>query len=202
MIRLLAASMGIVVAAVWLLISRWERPGRGAKHRVRLRAPRLVGLGFDGSLLAQLLYPLLVAIAPGWAYKGRANWSSSFDVPVQSAGLVVWVLGITVLLWAARVMGRHLAVEGLASEHELVTSGPYRYVRHPVYASFIAIAAGTALVFRSYLLLGLFLMLAATSFWWANAEEKLLASHDGFGDAYRAYAAGTGRLLPRFKRAR
>jgi protein-S-isoprenylcysteine O-methyltransferase Ste14 len=202
MIRLLAASMGVVVASAWLLASRWERPGRGAEHRVTLRVPRPIGLGFDGSLFAHLLYPLLVAIAPGWTYEGWANWSSSVDVPLQTAGLVVWMLGVTVLLWASRVMGGYLAIEGLVPEHELVTRGPYRYVRHPVYSSFMAIAAGTALVFRSYLLVGLFLMLVATGLWWANAEEELLGSHDGFGDAYRAYAAGTGRLLPRLKRGR
>ena len=112
----------------------------------------------------------------------------------------MWLLGIAVLLWASRVMGGYLAIEGLTPAHELVTRGPYRYVRHPVYASFMAIGAGTALVFRSYLLLGPFVLLVTTGLWWVRAEERLLASHDGFGDAYRAYAARTGRLLPRLRR--
>ena len=202
MIQRLAGSMAVVVASAWILASRWEQPGRGAEHRVRLRAPRLVGLGFNASLFAQLLYPLLVVIAPGRTYRGLANWSSSAAAPAQAAGLVIWLLGITVLLWASRVMGGYLAIEGLAPGHELVTRGPYRYVRHPVYASSMAIAAGTALVFRSYLLLGSFVVLVATGLWWAGAEERLLASHEGFGDAYRSYAARTGRLLPALRRWR
>jgi protein-S-isoprenylcysteine O-methyltransferase Ste14 len=107
------------------------------------------------------------------------------------------MVGIAVLLWASRVMGRHLAIDGLGEDHELVTHGPYRYVRHPDYASFVAIAVGTALVFRSYAVLGMSLLLLVTGLWWANAEELLLGSTEGFGDAYRTYAASTGRFVPR-----
>jgi protein-S-isoprenylcysteine O-methyltransferase Ste14 len=109
---------------------------------------------------------------------------------------------MAVLLWSSRVMGRHLAIEGLAEDHELVTHGPYRYVRHPVYASFAAIAIGTALVFRSFVLLGLSVMLAVTEQWWANTEERLLGSSEGFGEVYSTYAARTGRFLPRPGRPR
>jgi protein-S-isoprenylcysteine O-methyltransferase Ste14 len=201
-IRLLAGSMALVASSAWLLISRWERPGTRAEHRVRLRAPPLIKHGFDVALFAQLVYPILVLIAPDWTYEGPANWSWSIDVPAQTAGLILWMLGMTVLLWASRVMRRYLAIDGLATGHELVTHGPYRYVRHPVYGSFMAIALGTGLVFRSYLLLGLSVVLILTGLWWARAEERLLASTEGFGDAYRAYAARTGRFLPSLRRAR
>jgi protein-S-isoprenylcysteine O-methyltransferase Ste14 len=40
-------------------------------------------------------------------------------------------------------------------------------------------------------------MLMVTGRWWANAEERLLSSNEGFGDVYRTYAARTGRFLPR-----
>jgi len=70
-----------------------------------------------------------------------------------------------------------------------------------VYVSFAAIAIGTALVFRSYVVLGLSVILMVTGRWWADAEERLLASSDGFGDTYRAYAARTGRFFPRLRRS-
>ena len=92
---------------------------------------------------------------------------------------------------------RHLSIDGLAEDHELVTGGPYRYARHPVYASFASIAVGTAFAFRSSVLLGLSVLLIITGRWWANAEERLLASGEGFGDVYRSYAARTGRFVPR-----
>lgn len=99
-------------------------------------------------------------------------------------------------------MGRHMAIDGVAEDHDLVTHGPYRYVRHPIYASLAAIALGTALVFRSFVVLGLSVMLMVSGRWWANAEESLLGSADGFGDVYRTYAARTGRFFPRLKTPR
>jgi protein-S-isoprenylcysteine O-methyltransferase Ste14 len=192
--------MVAVNASVWVLVSRWERPGKGAQPRVRLRAPRLIRLGFDVGLYTSLVYPVLVVIAPRWTYEGWGNWSSSIVSAPQAGGLVLWKLGVAVLLWASWVMGRHLAIDGLAEDHELVTHGPYRYFRHPVYVSFAAISIGTALVFRSYVLLGLSVMLMVTGRWWANAEERLLASIEGFGDVYRTYATRTGRFFPRLRR--
>ena len=70
MVRLLAALMAAVHAFAWVLVSRWERRGNGAQHRVKLRAPRLIRLGFDVSLYTSLVYPVLVVIAPRWTYEG------------------------------------------------------------------------------------------------------------------------------------
>lgn len=199
MVRLVAAVMAAVNASAWVVVSRWERPGKSATYRVRLRAPRLIGLGFDVGLFSSLVYPLLVAVAPRWTFAGWGNWSSRGDAALRASGLVLWMLGMAVLLWSSRVMGRHLAVDGLAEGHELVTDGPYRYARHPVYASFVAISIGTALAFRSYVVLGLSAILMLAGRWWASAEERLLASSEGFNDAYRTYAARTGRFFPRLR---
>lgn len=152
--------------------------------------------------VAPLLYPLLVVFVPGWAYQGWLNWSSGIDVALQMVGFGVWALGIVVALWAARAIGRYMAVSGVTTDHRLVTDGPYRYVRHPVYTSMVAIAVGTALAFRSYLLLGVAVASAAGGLWWAAAEERVLGSPRGLGDTYRAYASRTGRFFPRVRRTR
>ena len=146
----MAATNGIV----WVLASRWERPGRHAELRASIHAPSLVGWGGDLTQVFPLFYPVLVVVAPGWTYEGWFNWSSGIDVTLQVIGLGLWGLGMVVAIWAARVMGGYIAVNGVTVDHELVTRGPYRYVRHPVYASLIAAGLGTALLFRSYLLIG------------------------------------------------
>jgi protein-S-isoprenylcysteine O-methyltransferase Ste14 len=97
---------------------------------------------------------------------------------------------LIVLVCSSWVLRRYLGVDGLTEDHELVASGPCRYVRHPVYASFTAIAVGLALVW----------MVAAR--WWVRAEEALLASPEGLGDAYRTYRERTGRFLPRWREVR
>jgi protein-S-isoprenylcysteine O-methyltransferase Ste14 len=201
-VQSLAALMAAVNAAAWILASRWERSGRDAELRIPLRPPPLIRRGSDPMQVAPLIYPLFVVFAPGWAYQGWLNWSSGFDATLQVVGLGVWALGIAVVMWAARAIGRYMAVSGVTADHHLVTDGPYRYVRHPVYASIVAITVGSALVFRSYLLVGMAAANVAAGLWWAAAEERLLASPQGLGDAYRTYASRTGRFLPRLRRTR
>lgn len=130
------------------------------------------------------------------------NWSSRIDVALQGAGLGLWAAGMAVLVWAASVLRRYMDVDGVTEDHELVASGPYRHVRHPVSGSFTAIAAGLGLVFRSYLLAAVAAVWLAAGMWWAAEEETLLASPEGLGDAYRAYSERTGRFLPKLRKVR
>lgn len=198
-VRLLAALMGATHGVVWVLGSRWERPGRTARLRASLRRPPLAVQGGYVVLVLPLLYPVGAVMAPGWTYEGPLNWSSRIDVALQGVGLGLWAVGVVVLVWAARVLGGYMSQDGVTEDHEVVSSGPYRYVRHPVYGSFTAIAAGLGLVFRSYLLVGIAAVWLAASLWWAAAEEALLSSPDGLGAAYRSYSERTGRFLPRLR---
>jgi protein-S-isoprenylcysteine O-methyltransferase Ste14 len=195
-----AGLMAAANAILWVLASRWESPGRDAELRTRLQPPPLIDRGGDLMQVAPLIYPILVVVGPDWAYEGWLNWERTFDVAVQVVGLILWGGGVLAGLWASRVIRRYLAVSGLTVDHQLVTDGPYRYVRHPVYTSLMTIAIGTALVFRSYLLVAVAVASIAAHRWWASAEEELLRSPEGFGDTYRRYETSTGRFLPRLKR--
>lgn len=201
-IRIVASAMAIVGGAVWVLVSIWERPGRRATLRAPVRASRPGRAAFYASMISPLIFPIVVAVAPAWAYEGWANWSVRFDPALRAAGCVVWGIGIAGVLWSSRALGRYLSIDGVATDHRLVTRGPYRYVRHPFYVSFMGIAVGAALVFRSW-----FLVIAAgvwglSSARAASAEEELLASPRGLGATYRAYVDATGRFLPKLRRSR
>lgn len=198
-VQLLAAVMAATNVAAWVLWSRWERRGDGVELRTRLQPPPLVGPGGDLAQVAPLAYPVLVVIGPGWAYEGWLNWSTGVDLVLQVVGLALWALGLALTTWAARAIGEYMAVSGVVVNHRLVTTGPYRHLRHPVYTAMIAVAAGTTLVFRSYLLLAVTALSVVTHLWWAAAEEKVLSSPDGLGDAYRSYASHTGRFLPKVR---
>ena len=104
MVRLLAALMAAVHVSAWVLASRWESPGKGARHRVKLVAPRLIRLGFDVGLYTSLIYPVFVVVVPRWTYEGWGNWSSNIDGALQAGGFVLWILGVAVLLWASWVI--------------------------------------------------------------------------------------------------
>lgn len=202
-VQVLAAVMSATNAVAWVLASRWERSGQGLDLRARVRpVPLIGGAGSDLVQVIPFAYPVVVVVAPGWAYEGRLNWSSQIDLFLQAVGLILWALGIAIGVWAARAIGGYGGVSGVTDDHQLVSGGPYRYVRHPIYTAIIANALGTALVFRSYLLLGVAALSIVIHRWWAVAEEKLLSSPEGLSDAYRSYASHTGRFLPRVRRAR
>lgn len=191
--------MAATNATLWVLSSRWERPGASVPLRSGLNPPLFIRWGGDLAQVVPLAYPVLVVVAPGWAYEGWFNWSTEADFVLQVIGLGLWALGIALGLWGARAIRAYMAVDGVTVDHQLVSDGPYRHVRHPVYTAMMAIAVGTALVFRSYLLLGVAALTIGTHLWWATAEEKLLSSAEGLGDAYRAYASRTGRFLPKLR---
>jgi protein-S-isoprenylcysteine O-methyltransferase Ste14 len=199
-VQVLAAFMATTNAAAWVWWSRWERPGYDLELRARVNPLPLIGRGGDLVQIVPLVYPVLAVIGPGWAYEGWLNWSTDIDLALQAAGLGLWALGIAVGLWATRAIGGYGAVSGVTVDHQLVSDGPYRYVRHPIYTALIAIAVGTTLVYRSYLLLVVAALSIFAHLWWAATEEKLLSSPEGLGDDYRTYASRTGRFLPRVRR--
>ena len=198
-IRLIAAAMTAANAVVWAVASRWERPGRDLRMRATLRVPRVVRWCSGPLQAIPFAFPALVAIAPSWTYTGPLNWP---PIPILTAvGALAWAAGLGLLLWAESVMRGYAAVNGATVGHRLVTAGPYRRMRHPIYTAMIAIAVGTALVFASWLLAAVAALSIALHLWWAAAEEQLLASDSQLGDEYRMYASSTGRFLPRSPRS-
>jgi protein-S-isoprenylcysteine O-methyltransferase Ste14 len=80
----------------------------------------------------------------------------------------------------------------------LITSGPYRLVRHPMYSAALVIAAGLSFLSANWLvaagtLLGPVIVFAGR----LRDEEQMMI--DAFGDEYREYMARTGRLMPRLR---
>jgi protein-S-isoprenylcysteine O-methyltransferase Ste14 len=109
-------------------------------------------------------------------------------------GAVVFASGIGLAVWARVYLGRNWGMPMTQkAEPELVTSGPYRFVRHPIYSGLLAGLLGTALVTN---LLGLILVaiLGAYFYYSASVEEKNLTAT--FPEAYPAYRTSTKMLIP------
>lgn len=87
----------------------------------------------------------------------------------------------------------------IRDEHTLVTHGPYRLVRHPMYAMFYLLALAIFLLTANAWVAGTFVvLLTAVMLMRVRHEEEVLTA--AFGDDYRAYMARTGRFLPRMTR--
>jgi protein-S-isoprenylcysteine O-methyltransferase Ste14 len=111
---------------------------------------------------------------------------------LQALGLAFAVTGAVTLVWTDRWLARHFASEEAAAR--LMTGGPYRFVRHPRYASFLLLALSTPLVFASILGWPLWFILLAAIRHRIKREEPHL--RELLGAAYDAYASRTARLLP------
>jgi protein-S-isoprenylcysteine O-methyltransferase Ste14 len=203
-IRTVAAGMAGADVAAMLLALRWQRGGREAILRADFhgrggRGGRILSITGDVALIAVLLYPAFVVLVGYLSWDTATWWSGPLAGGIQIVGIVVWGVGLILWIWSAHTLGRYLAIDGVAVDHELLTRGPYARIRHPFYAASIWIGLGVALAFLSRLALGLGVLIASNAFLWASLEERLLASPAGFGTAYEEYAGRTGRFLPRLR---
>ena len=136
-----------------------------------------------------LLPPVLIALRVG---EIEVRW-----LPVRVVGLAVGLAGAVLLVWASVLLGRLMIHEAAVREdHALIESGPYRFVRHPVYAGYLALLLGSGVATLNVCLWLLWPVSLLGILIQAAAEEQLLAER--FGQDHKRYVRRTGRLVPRF----
>jgi protein-S-isoprenylcysteine O-methyltransferase Ste14 len=146
---------------------------------------------FVAVLLGMVGLLVLYAIRPegaSWLYAPLPGWLQWFGV---SLGLIA----LDVQVWVHYTLQAHWSTQAdSGAGNVLITDGPYRWVRHPMYAGLMLLFIALALVsaFWPFLLLG---ALSVPMFHHtAGKEEALMAGR--FGDVYRDYMKRTGRFLP------
>ena len=77
---------------------------------------------------------------------------------------------------------------------DLVTTGPYRYIRHPIYTGILAMGLGTAIDYGHPFGFVLFLGLCGGLWWKARQEERIMSKH--FPDAYADYKKHVRAIIP------
>jgi protein-S-isoprenylcysteine O-methyltransferase Ste14 len=111
-------------------------------------------------------------------------------------GLALTWLGVGLAIWARYHLGQYWSARVSIKEgHELIRTGPYARLRHPIYSGLLLATIGTALVIDKWrCVAGILLILAAFSLK-ARMEESMLAQQ--FGDAFGEHRRHTGFLIPR-----
>jgi len=150
-------------------------------------------------LIAQGIY-LILAVPLYLLFSPSLFW---FHLPISDwlrwLGVGLGIISLPFLAWVHYVLDKHWSISlELQEDHTLVTSGPYRWVRHPMYTVHIVYFFTWVLVSANLLLLINYLLTLILIFGRIPKEEQMLLEQ--FGDEYRAYMKRTGRLLPRFRR--
>lgn len=145
------------------------------------------------------LVPALIAflVHPAWLAGGRLGLPDA----LRWAGVPLAVVFLLLVWWVQSSLGDNFETRlHIRANHTLVTHGPYRWVRHPMYAAFYLFAVVVLLLTDNAWVTGtLVVLLTAVMVMRVRHEEEVLTA--AFGDAYRAYMARTGRFLPRLSRA-
>ena len=155
--------------------------GRG-RRALRL----LVGVPFMLALTGYMLWPGLLA----WAAVPLPAWA-------RGLGLALGLASVALMVWVQWALGANFDVTlHLRAEHTLVTDGPYRWVRHPMYSVLLLFELAVLLLTANWFVGGVPLvalaLIVATR---VRREEALMLST--FGAAYERYMRRTGRFLPR-----
>ena len=124
-------------------------------------------------------------------FKGHPGTS---DLWLQGTGLALFLLGLALAVWARFYLGRNWGMPmSQKADPELVRTGPYRTIRHPIYSGLILAVVGTALAISLYYLIAVALV-GAYFIYSAVVEERNMASM--FPDAYPDYKRATKMLVP------
>jgi protein-S-isoprenylcysteine O-methyltransferase Ste14 len=183
-ITLRAASLLAFAAPLLLAVGRRRRslerrPGHGRGDRVPLLA-NLTAFG--------LFFPSLLAF--------RGTLEGYAALLLALTGCLLAVGGAALVLTSRMELGPAWSFVPIADEATgLVTTGPYRLVRHPIYLGLSMLAMGETLAFASWpALLVVLAGIVPTFVWRASAEEELLTAT--FGDRYALYRKQTKMIIP------
>ena len=154
---------------------------RGARHGVAIRA--LIGI---------VIYILFIR-SGGFRYLNLAGVAFS-SVIVRAMCLLFCTLGLALAVWARIYLGSNWGTPmSLREGHELVTSGPYRFIRHPIYTGILlAMLASAGLAGPIWL--AAFIFFGGFFVYSAKTEERLMAEQ--FPTEYPEYKRRSKRLIP------
>lgn len=138
--------------------------------------------------------PLLYVATPLLAF-------ADVDLPflVHWLGAAVMVIGIIVFVQSHEFLGRQWSPSlELIDEHELVATGPYRHVRHPMYTAIFLITLAQALLLDNWVA-GPSGLIAFTLLYVLRVDDEEAMMEAQFGSTWTEYAARTPRLMPRLR---
>jgi protein-S-isoprenylcysteine O-methyltransferase Ste14 len=180
------------IVGLWVVfLVYWTVAAIGARRGLKRSALRQ-GMGMRLVLL--VLIAAAIFLARRFADLRALQWAELHSLPLAVSGAVIATLGAIIAFAARAAIGRNWGPPATQrTDTELVTSGPYAFVRHPIYSGILLMMVGTAMA----LVLTWWLVSAAAGIYFfasARAEERHMAQR--FPETYPAYRARTKMLIP------
>ncbi len=146
--------------------------------------------------LPALLATVLYVVNPTWM-----SWAAlPFAIWIRWLGVGVALSGFVLLQWSQQSLGQNWSdAPKIVEGQQLIVSGPYHWIRHPIYAACLLILVSLLLISANWCVgamwVGMVGLGAASRI---RTEESMMIGQ--FGEAYRAYMRKTGRFFPRIIR--
>jgi len=178
-------AVDVVIGIGWVVFwIYWIAVSLGVKAAGRTRWTRFAGARVAAILIILFLLRLRVL-------KGH---TVTHDPWLQGIGLAIFLLGLALAVWARVYLGRNWGMPMSEKiDPELVTTGPYRTIRHPIYSGTILAMIGTTVAVSVYWLIAV-VLLGAYFIYSAVMEERYMA--ELFPDTYPRYKQSTKMLIP------
>jgi len=175
-----------VVYSLWALFwLAWLAAALTAKRATQSRMRQFVGVRVA-------LFVILVLIGRSGAFKGHHSIVS--NPFLQGIGMGLFLTGLGLALWARVDLGRNWGTPmSERVDAQLVTTGPYRYIRNPIYSGVILAAVGTGVAVSLFWLVAVVLV-GAYFIYSATVEEHIMERL--FPNDYPAYKRSTKMLIP------
>lgn len=191
-------SIAAIGKALWVLgVVAWyliRRPHERRAKRLQVVSHRRTPsekVGLAAALLG-------LGIVPGFYV--ASGIPQAADYPARAWAVAIGAIAFVAAMWVFRkthkALGRNWSITlEIRDRHELVSNGPYAFVRHPMYTSFLLMGIGQAFLLPNWVggLAGL-VGFAILFFLRVNEEERMMM--ETFGPQYRAYMEKTKRIIP------
>ena len=162
-----------------------DKIDRRQEGRATMVILRFGGLLIWGSVFAYITYPAAI----DWASIPLPTW-------IRWLGVAGSITAVLLLAWMFTTLGMNITDSVTTrQEHELVTRGPYRWIRHPLYTFGALMLLSISLIIGSWFIPLLGIPTYAILVRRTGIEEEML--HHRFGNKYRIYSERTGRFFPR-----
>jgi len=182
----ISSKIWFVWCIVWLIMAAWSKPSKRREfpwQRLEHVIPMILG------------FFLVYNHNAAWSFLARriVPENSVFSI----GGLLATLGGLLFAVWARIALGANWSgTVTIKSGHDLIRSGPYKWIRHPIYTGLLVSVVGTVLLEGEVRAFLGFLMVLLALYRKAKREERFLSEE--FGDGFAEHAKHTGMFLPRF----